>query len=102
MPLSESLLNIVVGQPPNAAWRGIADHLWSEFSAPISAAGADAEVVKRDRGLTELDNVLSGSAWDLWKEFDAAVPKTSQAIIDFWTGASGGKAVLILDGLSLR
>jgi len=102
MPLSASLLNAVVGQAPSDAWRSITDHLWAEFSAPIAAAGADAEVVKRDRGLTELDNVLSGSAWDLWTAFDAAVPKTSQAILDFWTSTNGGKAVLILDGLSLR
>lgn len=80
----------------------IVDHLWSQFSAPIAPAAADAEVVKRDKGLTELDNVLSGSCWDLWADFDATVPKASQSITDFWTSSQGGKAVLILDGLSLR
>ena len=58
--------------------------------------------LKRDRGLTELDNVLSGSAWDLWQSFESSVPKASQAIVDFWTKTQGGRAVLILDGLSLR
>jgi hypothetical protein len=87
--------------PPDA-WRNISDHLWAEFSAPLAASGADAEVVKRDRALTELDNVLSGLAWDLWLHFDGVVPTTSEAILDFWTGTGGGKAVLLLDGLSLR
>ena len=32
---------------------------------------ADAEVVSRDRSITELENTLSGSCWDLWEQFDA-------------------------------
>ena len=72
------------------------------FSAPLASAGAETEIVNRDVGLTELDNVLSGSAWDLWTHFEQVVPKASRAIIDFWNRTQGGKAVLILDGLSLR
>ena len=30
------------------------------------------------------------------------MPKASRGIVEFWTGTTGGKAVLILDGLSLR
>lgn len=102
MPLTPDILNAVGGQPPAAAWAVIADHLRTAFLAPIPASGADNEVVKRDRALAELDNVLSGSAWDLWPYFETAIPKASRGVIDFWTGTTGGKAVLILDGLSLR
>jgi hypothetical protein len=102
MPVGQQLLESVTATSPQQAWTEIADHLWSVFSAPIPKAGIDAEVVRRDRDLTELDNVLSCSAWDLWEEFDSSVPKVSQSIIDFWTSTNGGKAVLILDGLSLR
>ena len=102
MPLASELLNTAVCQAPNEVWSQIMDHVWSEFSAPIPAASAENDVVRRDRNLTELDNIISGSAWDLWKDFESAVPKASQAIIDFWTKTQGGKAVLILDGLSLR
>jgi hypothetical protein len=102
MPLAPELLGAVTASDPAQAWGTIADYLWNEFSAPIKAADADSEVVKRDKDLTELDNVLSGSAWDLWTHFDASVPKASQAIIDFWSATHGGKAILILDGLSLR
>ena len=102
MPIRPDLLNTVTTAATEQAWQAIVDHLWSQFSAPIAATAADAEVVKRDKGLTELDNVLSGSCWDLWADFDATVPKASRSIVDFWTGSQGGKAVLILDGLSLR
>lgn len=102
MPLHRDLLTTVTTSSSSQAWASITDHLWSEFSAPIPAAVADTEVVKRDRGLTELENVISGSAWELWSDFETAVPKASDSIVDFWNKTQGGKAVLILDGLSLR
>jgi hypothetical protein len=102
MSMTADLLNAVTSLPPEKAWATIMDHLWSQFSASLPMAAADAEVVKRDRDLTELDNVVSGSAWDLWTHFEQAVPRTSQAVIEFWNCTQGGKAVLILDGLSLR
>ena len=65
MPLASKLLSVTTGQPADKAWASIIGHVWHEFSADIPAAAADAEVVKRDRNLTELDNIISGSAWDL-------------------------------------
>jgi hypothetical protein len=102
MPLKPPLLSAVTGQPPAEVWACIAAHLRDEFFALISDAAAESEVVRRDRALAELDNVLSGSAWDLWAHFEGAVPGASRGIVEFWTSATGGKAVLILDGLSLR
>jgi hypothetical protein len=102
MPVASELLATATTEPAGTAWATILDHVWREFSASLPAAAADAEVVKRDRDLTELDNIISGSAWDLWNDFDTAVPKASEAIVNFWTQTQGGKAVLILDGLSLR
>ena len=101
MPLQADLLTTVLTSPPSVAWGRIADHIWTDFHAPISGS-VDAEVVRRDRSLTELDNVLSGTAWDLWDTFEKVVPHASQALIEFWGRVSGGKAILILDGLSLR
>jgi len=102
MPVTATILNAVTGPPPAAAWAGIAAHLRDEFFAPIPETGAEGEVVRRDRGLAELDNILSGSAWDLWSSFEECVPKASRGIVEFWTSTTGGKAVLVLDGLSLR
>lgn len=101
MALPPDLLTSVLTAPPVQAWGSIADHLWDEFHPPISGS-VDAEVVRRDRSITELDNVLSGTAWDLWDSFEAVVPRSSQALIEFWGSVPGGKAILILDGLSLR
>ena len=94
MPLAPELLMATTGQPATEAWAAISDHLWQAFSAAIPAAAADSEVVKRDRGLTELDNIISGAAWNIWSDFDSVVPKASQKIVDFWTSTQGGKAVL--------
>lgn len=96
------LLESIAIKPPEQAWTDIADHLWQIFSAPIRPAVADAEVVKRDRSITELENALSGSCWDLWNDFETSFPKTSDCIVEFWNRIHGGKAVLILDGVSLR
>jgi hypothetical protein len=101
MALSPDLLTIVLTAPPAEAWQSIAVHLWDEFHPPISGS-VEAEVVRRDRSLTELENVLSGTAWDLWDAFESVVPRTSHALAEFWRRGSGGKAILILDGLSLR
>jgi hypothetical protein len=102
MPVKPPLLNAVTGQPPAEAWSSVVTHLRDEFFAPVAESGAESEIVRRDRGLAELDNVLSGSAWDLWAHFEKAVPAASKGIVEFWTATTGGKAVLILDGLSLR
>ena len=102
MPVKPPLLNAITSQPPAEAWACIAAHLQDEFFAPISEVGAESEIVRRDRGLAELDDVLSGSAWDLWTHFEGAVPGASKGIVESWTTATSGKAVLILDGLSLR
>ena len=101
MSLTADLLTTVLTAPPDQAWSQVADHLWARFQAPIEGA-VDTEVVRRDRSITELDNILSGSGWDLWDAFEASVPRASQALVEFWGRVQGGKAVLILDGLSLR
>ena len=62
MPVTAAILNSVATKPPAAAWADIAAHLRDEFFAPIAESGAESEVVRRDRGLEELDNVISGSA----------------------------------------
>ena len=67
MPLTPSILSAVTSQPPASAWAAVADHLRDTFFAVIPNNGAENEVVGRDRSLAELDNVLSGSAWDLWR-----------------------------------
>jgi len=56
--------------------------------------------------LAAADLVLATTAWDLWNHYETVVPRTSIALESWWIdprpGAHTGRAVLILDGLSLR
>jgi hypothetical protein len=95
-------LDAVLTGQPKEAWQAVFDKLWEVFSAPLTLKHAESEVTERERRVGELELLLSGSAWELWHEFETSVPRTSQALIDFWNSIPSGKAVLILDGLSLR
>ena len=102
MPIGTDLLTQVTTAAPQEAWQAISDYLWEQFSAPIPASAADSEVVRRDKDLNELDNVLSGSAWELWNDFESSIPKATDSLVEFWEANPEGRAILILDGLSLR
>jgi hypothetical protein len=58
--------------------------------------------VRRDREVADLDLFLATAGWDLWDHYEDSVPRTSDALADWWTTRSAGRAVLILDALSLR
>ena len=49
-----------------------------------------------------MDNFLSASGWDLWNSFGDSVERTSDRLARWWVEPFSAKAVLILDGLSLR
>jgi len=103
MCMTPDLLDAITSKTPNQAWDAIREYLWTYFSAPLpSGKSADAEIVNRDRGINELENVLASSCWDLWQFFEESLPRGSDAVIEFWNRIHGGKALLILDGLSLR
>lgn len=72
------------------------------FFRIIVLAECGKDVIERERKVSDIELILSSSAWDLWYDFEEVVPHASQAIIDFWNRVEGGKAVLILDALSLR
>ena len=102
-PVTQDLLNSLTCGQPQQAWDDIAAFMWQAFMAPLPNGGRiDSEILNRDRGISELENVLAGSCWDLWQHFETCVTKGSQAVVEFWNRITGGKAVLILDGLSLR
>lgn len=95
-------LDAVLTASPAEAWQAVFERLWEVFSAPLSVQHAEREVMERERRVGELELLLSGSAWELWREFESSVPRASMAVIEFWNANPSGKAVLILDGLSLR
>ena len=87
---------------PEAAWRVIIDKAVEIASKPLAIGNAPSEVTKRDREIGALDHFLSSSGWDLWQVFGDTVERTSDRLVRWWDEPYSAKAVLILDGLSLR
>lgn len=96
------LLEKIQTAPPDSAWKAIFEYAWEICSAPLTTSLVGKEVIGRDAALADLDLVLSSSGWDLWADFEQNTEQTSKALADWWAQQPTGKAVLILDGLSLR
>jgi len=102
MTLAASVLHALTQGTDTDAWRAIVGHAVEIASKPLAAGNAPSEVVKRDREIGKLDLFLSSSGWDLWQTFGSSVERTSDRLVRWWAESYGAKAVLILDGLSLR
>jgi hypothetical protein len=102
MALTAAVLRTLTQESDTDAWRVIVDHAVKIASKPLVTGNAPSEVVKRDREIGELDLFLSSSGWDLWQAFGGSVERTSDHLVRWWAEPFSAKAVLILDGLSLR
>ena len=102
MTLPYDLVHKLQHAAPCDAWASVLEHAWSVCSQPIAASKVEADVTKRDRAIGDVDLYLATAAWDLWSHYEASVPLTSAALTSWWKAQSGGRAVLILDALSLR
>lgn len=102
MSLEVGFLTDLLRAGDDQAWRALVSKALEISSKPLSGKGAEAEVSRREREVALLDNLLAGGAWDLWRAFPQSVERTSEAILSWWEARQGGRAVLILDGLSLR
>ena len=102
MTLAYDLVHKLQHAEPVEAWAAILDHAWSICSPPIGDGKADAEVVRRDRAIGDTDLYLATAGWDLWSDYESNAPLTSDALVQWWNTQSGGRAVLVLDALSLR
>jgi hypothetical protein len=83
-------------------WRIITEQVVEIAKKPLAIGNAPSEVVRRDREFAALDLFLSSTGWDLWQAFGASVERTSDRLLRWWAEPFTAKAVLILDGLSLR
>ncbi len=102
MALTSAAMRALAQGSDADAWRVIVGHAVEIASKPLAAGNAPSEVVKRDREIGELDLFLSSSGWDLWQSFGGSVERTSDRLVRWWAEPFSAKAVLILDGLSLR
>lgn len=102
MALSHQMVQSLQNGSAKEAWSSILAYAWETCSQPITHGKASAEVVQRDRSVGDIDHYLATAGWDLWFEYEASVPLTSDALIKWWNDQNGGRAILILDALSLR
>lgn len=102
MAIDGALLTQLNASSPAVAWEALVSHALTICSKPLTAKGSASEVTRRDREVGALDLFLSTCGWDLWPHFDKSVPRTSDRLIAWWKQPHSAKAVLILDGLSLR
>ena len=102
MALDPAVLNSLTKGTAEDAWRVIIDNAVEIASKPLAAGNAPSEVIKRDREIGALDHFLSSTGWDLWQAFGNTIERTSDRLARWWTEPYSAKAVLILDGLSLR
>lgn len=100
--LTLDALRELTNAEPEDAWRVIFDSAWTICSQPLPEKSFVSEVLKRDDATSPLDLFLSSAAWNLWFDYHNVVQRTSQKIIEWWNSQPNGRAVLILDGLSLR
>lgn len=85
---------ILDSQSPQDAWAEIFSALQSlSISSSSPVALHDATLIP--------DRLLTEAAWELWEAFPAHAEKTSNCLKG-WASSGSGKAVLILDALSLR
>jgi hypothetical protein len=102
MTLAYDLVQNLQHASPTDAWAAILEHAWSVCSPPLNDGKAEPEIARRDRAISDTDLYLATAAWDLWSHFETSVPRTSETLVQWWNDQSGGRAVLILDALSLR
>ena len=102
MALPLGLLRQIQDSEPAAAWEAITGYAWSTFCDPVSTDKAVADIVRRDKAIADVDLFLATAGWDLWQHWPKVVKTTANALVEWWEAREAGRAVLILDGMSLR
>ena len=102
MALNLDVFSELTSVPEDEAWARIVECVLSICVASLDTENAPGEVTRRDRAIGEFDHFLSSAAWGLWQSFANAAPRNSDKIVEWWSAPYRAKAILILDGLSLR
>ena len=102
MNLSLDVLRRLQAVAPDGAWQELFAFAWETCCREMTRGGVAAEVSRRDRAVAPADLFLATAGWDLWSTYYDSVPRTTDRLAAWWSTATGGRAVLILDALSLR
>lgn len=101
MSMPPDLLDCMLSEPSKDVWTAVLNQVLKVCSEPI-AEDVTRTIRDREGAVGEIDDLISSAAWELWHDFRLSVPGTADALAEFWARPHGGKAILILDGLSLR
>ena len=96
-----TFLHSILTSDKNTVWENISNRIWEIMSQGLPETNYDLEISHRDRLVGQYDAALL-SSWELWNCFPESVEKGSSRIINFWKNEINGKALLVLDALSLR
>lgn len=99
--LSADILQGITSGSDEKAWETIVEHVYGVFSPPFIESSI-REIIEREKHISNIEALLSGSCWDLWSSFEQVVQKSSKLLVDRWERTLSGKAVFIIDGMSLR
>lgn len=102
MTLDVDLVARLLITPPPESWEIIVAKAIETTRRPLTVANGSSEITRRDREIGSIDHFLSTCGWELWQSFGDSVERTSDRLARWWKEPYGAKAVLILDGLSLR
>lgn len=106
MALDVAFLARLNEAPTRDAWTTLLEAVGAIMSPSVPLRQAAPEIIRRDRAVGRLDHFLSSCAWELWRDLGdepaSGIPRTASHLVDWFKATQGGRAVLILDGLSLR
>ncbi len=96
------LLRKLQSAPPNEVWTELFSFAWEICSPEISGGKVASVITRRDRAIAPADLFIATAGWDLWSCYYGSVSRTAERLADWWSSNSPGRAVLVLDALSLR
>ena len=102
MPLTLDLLRHLQSDPPSTAWAAIAEYAVAVFRDQVDGPNPVRDIVRRESLMGDVDLFLATAGWDLWESFGDEMVRTSDALVQSWGRQDTGRAILVLDGLSLR
>ena len=100
--LTLELLRKLQSASPAEAWAELFSFAWETCSPGLPDDKVAGEVIRRDRAIAPADLFLATAGWDLWSNYYDCVTRTAEQLTTWWDKNSPGRAVLILDALSLR
>jgi len=86
---------------PTQAWSWLKARALEICQEPLEPSQIRG-IEQREIAIGELDQWLASCAWELWSSVETECESTADRLRKDWQSKPSGRAVLILDGLSLR